>query len=191
IVRIGAAGRDASRDHRAMGAIAGGDMARAAADQRADDAQPDLAARHGADVARIDAEITRGDAFEPREMLGLGQSPPVERHVRGARPGLRVDAGRQVDPVAVAEPALRGVEAAAVPGPRIAHATVTSAAASSRLSPISIPAPWPSPEMPPIRRSSHQPQKRKTSGASSSDGETHAAATRATLQIRKSTGRTA
>src|SRR3546814_19237851 len=84
-------------------------------------------------------------------MLGVGQSPPVERH-RGARPWMRIDAGRQVDPVAVAKFTLRGLKAPAVPGPAIAHASAhSSAAARSRLSAISIPAPCPSPEMPPIR----------------------------------------
>src|SRR3546814_20017706 len=47
-------------------------------------------------------------------MLGVGQSPPVERH-RGARPWMRIDAGRQVDPVAVAKFTLRGLKAPAVP----------------------------------------------------------------------------
>src|SRR3546814_8582465 len=71
-------------------------------------------------------------------MLGVGQSPPVERH-RGARPWMRIDAGRQVDPVAVAKFTLRGLKAPAVPGPAIAHASAhSSAAARSRLSAISI-----------------------------------------------------
>src|SRR3546814_21192603 len=95
-------------------------MPRGTANQRADKAQPDLAARHRADVTGADAEIVRRDAFKPREMLGVGQSPPVERH-RGARPGLRIDAGRQVDPVAVAKFTLRGLKAPAVPGPATAH----------------------------------------------------------------------
>src|SRR3546814_14788498 len=117
-------------------------MPRGAANQRADNAQPDLAARHRADVTGADAKIVRRDAFQSREMLGVGQSPPVERH-RGARPWMRIDAGRQVDPVAVAKFTLRGLKAPAVPGPAIAHATFphSSAAARSRLSAISIPPP--------------------------------------------------
>src|SRR3546814_13605602 len=89
-------------------------MPRGTANQRADKAQPDLAARPRADVTGADAEIVRRDAFQPREMLGVGQSPPVERH-RGARPGVRIDAGRQVDPVAVAQFTVRGPKAPAVP----------------------------------------------------------------------------
>src|SRR3546814_12075920 len=74
-------------------------------------------------------------AFQSREMLGVGQSPPVERH-RGARPWMRIDAGRQVDPVAAAKFTLPGLTAPAVPGPAMAHARFahSSAAAAGRAS---------------------------------------------------------
>src|SRR3546814_4218732 len=104
-------------------------MPRGAANQRADNAQPDLAARHRADVTGADAKIVRRYAFQSREMLGVGQSPPVERH-RGAPPWMRTDDCRPVYPVAVPKFTLRGLKAPAVPGPAIAHARTHNCAAA-------------------------------------------------------------
>src|SRR3546814_15252407 len=66
----------------------------------------------------------------------------------------------------------------------------SSAANSERLSVTSIPAPWPSPDTPPIARRSHHPQPSRKSGVARSAGDQTEAAARSPPHRTRSAPRT-
>src|SRR3546814_2107813 len=80
----------------------------------AEQPQANLRTRQGAQVIGMDTEASSGGSFQFDEVPLIGQRSPMDWQVPHARPAMRVDAGRKVQP---------GFGSIAIDGPRLTQAT--------------------------------------------------------------------
>src|SRR3546814_7344974 len=64
----------------------------------AEQPQANLRTRQGAQVIGMDTEASSGGSFQFDEAPLIGQCSPIDWQVPHARPAMRVDAGRKVQP---------------------------------------------------------------------------------------------
>src|SRR3546814_13992787 len=65
----------------------------------AEQPQANLRTRQGAQVIGMDTEASSGGSFQFDEAPLIGQCSPIDWQVPHARPAMRVDAGRKVQPI--------------------------------------------------------------------------------------------